>query len=66
LLIKYSSLNTYYTKLSNLVLLLGQYEKATRKVLLEFRILIAIRNSRYSLLVLKVLLITNNYKNIKY
>ncbi len=66
MLIKYSSLNTYYTKLSNLVLLLGQYEKATRKVLLEFRILIAIRNSRYSLLVLKVLLIINNYKNIKH
>ena len=64
--IKYSSLSTYYIKPSNSALSLGQYEKAIRKVLLEFRILIVMRSGRCSLLVLKVLLITNNYKDIKY
>ena len=66
LLIKYFSLNTYYTKLSNSALLLGQYKKATRKILPEFKILMVIRSSKYNLLILKVLSITNNYKNTKY
>ena len=57
LLIKYFFLNTCYIKLNDLILSLRQYKKATKKILPEFRILTVTRNSRYNLLILKVLLI---------